>query len=362
MVTGRWRKPTLVGELVTLRPIETSDADAMWEAVNDPEGRELTSTTAVFTREQLDEWCASRARQDGRLDLAIVENATGEYAGEAVLNEFDPDQGSANFRVGLRGPAWFGRGLGGEATRLLVEHGLGEVGLERIVLHVLARNPRAMAAYRRAGFRETGRYREEGEDWVEMSVRRVHLAPDYPIVTDRLLLRPVDPVADLDAVHGYRSLPEVCRYVPFEVVSREQLAARLTRPELSRTVIDAEGQVLFLVLERRDTEEVIGEVLLFWHSEQDRLAEVGYALHPDHAGHGFATEAAAAVLDLAFDGLGAHRVSARLDQRNVASAAVASRLGMRLEATYVEGEWFKGGWSTLQVFAILEQEWRAGRG
>lgn len=356
----RWRKPTLFGDKVTLRPIEAADAEAMWEAVNDPEGNDLTATTATFTREQVADWCASRADQDHRLDLAIVENATGEYAGEVVLNEFDPATESANFRIALRGPAWYGRGLGSEATRLLVEHGLQRVGLSRITLGVLARNQRARRAYRKAGFHEAGRWIEGGEEWVEMAVRRVRLAPDYPLRTERLLLRPMDATTDVDAVHAYRSRPDVCRFVPFEPGSRDQVAERLAGPTFSRTVIDAEDQALCLAVVRRDTGELVGDVVLFWHSEQDRHAEIGYVLHPDHAGHGFATEAAAALLGLAFDGLGAHRVSARLDARNPSSAAVATRLGMRLEATYVDGEWFKGEWSTLRVFAILEREWRAG--
>ena len=62
-VTGTWRKPTITGERVLLRPITAEDAEAMWEAVQDPEGRDLTATTATFTREQVAAWAASRADQ-----------------------------------------------------------------------------------------------------------------------------------------------------------------------------------------------------------------------------------------------------------------------------------------------------------
>jgi RimJ/RimL family protein N-acetyltransferase len=169
-VSDRWRKPTLVGERVTLRPVTVDDADAMWEMVNDPEGKELTDTTATFTFEQIRDWCASRADADERLDLTIVENATGDYAGEAVLNQYDADHDSANFRIALRGPAWYGRGLGTEATRLLVGHGLDMTGLRAITLTVLAVNPRAVRAYEKAGFRRTGETIEDGKAWVEMEI------------------------------------------------------------------------------------------------------------------------------------------------------------------------------------------------
>ena len=179
MPSARWSKPTLSGDLVTLRPMVAGDADAMWEATNDPEGNDLTHTTATFVYDDIVTWCATRADQDERLDLAIVENATGEVAGEAVLNEYDAEHDSANFRIGLRGPAWYGRGLGSEATRLIVGHGLDTIGLARITLTVLARNPRAQRAYEKAGFARR-RHRARG---------RRGLGPDGDRALERL--RPV---------------------------------------------------------------------------------------------------------------------------------------------------------------------------
>jgi RimJ/RimL family protein N-acetyltransferase len=81
--------------------------------------------------------------------------------------------------------------------------------------------------------------------------------------------------------------------------------------------------------------------------------------HPEHSGRGYATEAAQAILRLAFDGIGLHRVMARLDERNDASARVCQRLGMRQEARLVENEWLKGEWTNELDFAILDREWRA---
>jgi RimJ/RimL family protein N-acetyltransferase len=189
------------------------------------------------------------------------------------------------------------------------------------------------------------------------------LAPDYPVVTARLLLRPIDLDRDLPAIHSYRSIPEVCRYVPFVPSTLEELTERMSTPERTRSVLDAqaEGQVLFTVIERRDTGEVIGDLVLFWHSDADRHAEVGYVIHPDQGGRGYATEGVRALLELCFDHAGAHRVTARVDERNAGSARLLERLGFRKEATFVEGEWFKGEWTTLEVFAMLEREWAAAR-
>jgi RimJ/RimL family protein N-acetyltransferase len=184
------------------------------------------------------------------------------------------------------------------------------------------------------------------------------LKPEYPIETERLLLRPLEP-GDVEALHAYQSRPDVCRYIPYEPRTPEVIAERLADPEKTRRTLDAPGQALDLAVVRKDTGELIGDVLLFWHSEEHRSGEVGYALNPAHGGQGFATEAAAAMLELGFDALGLHRIIGRIDARNDASAAVLRRLGMRQEAVLVENEWFKGEWSTEIDFGILDREWRA---
>ena len=98
-------------------------------------------------------------------------------------------------------------------------------------------------------------------------------------------------------------------------------------------------------------------MVLFFHSREHSSGEIGYVFHPDVGGHGYASEACSGVLALAFDQLGLHRVTARLDSRNEASARVAVRLGMRQEAHFVRNELFKGEWSDELVFAMLADEW-----
>ena len=57
---------------------------------------------------------------------------------------------------------------------------------------------------------------------------------------------------------------------------------------------------------------------------------------------------------------GLHRIEARLDELNHASAALCSRLGMRLEARHIDKWRYKGQWATELVYAILAAEWRIG--
>jgi RimJ/RimL family protein N-acetyltransferase len=185
------------------------------------------------------------------------------------------------------------------------------------------------------------------------------LRPDYPIRTERLLLRPLT-LGDVDALLAYRSRPDVCRYLPFEPMDRQVILDRLAE-QWAVTALTDEGQSLTLGVELAETGELVGDVILFWHSRFHRGGELGYVFDPRFAGRGYATEASNAVLRLAFDDLGLHRVIARLDERNEASARLARRLGMRQEARLVDNEIFKGEWSTELDFAVLAGEWTARR-
>jgi len=185
------------------------------------------------------------------------------------------------------------------------------------------------------------------------------LRPEYPIRTARLLLRPLT-LGDVDALLAYRGRADVCRYLPFDPMDRQTIVDRLAE-QWAHVVLTDEGQSLTLGAELAETGELVGDVILFWRSRLHRGGELGYVLDPRFAGRGYATEAAAAMLRLGFEGLGLHRIIARLDERNDASARMARRLGMRLEARLVNNELFKGEWSTELDFAMLADEWTARR-
>ncbi len=150
----------------------------------------------------------------------------------------------------------------------------------------------------------------------------------------------------------------MCRYVPFEPMDTAIIAERL-ETSWARTSLDEAGQNLTLGIELAATGELVGDVVLFWHSAEHRGGEVGYVMNPTFGGHGYATEAVQALLGLAFDELGLHRVIARIDARNDASVALARRLGLRQEAHLLRNEWFKGEWTDELDFALLEDEWAA---
>ena len=104
---------------------------------------------------------------------------------------------------------------------------------------------------------------------------------------------------------------------------------------------------------------VVGELGVHVASAAHRDFEIGYVFAPAHCGRGLATEATRLLVAQVFERWGAHRVHARLDARNLRSAALLSRLGMRREAHFVRNEFVKGEWTDEFVYAILEEEWLA---
>jgi RimJ/RimL family protein N-acetyltransferase len=178
--------------------------------------------------------------------------------------------------------------------------------------------------------------------------------------TARLTIRALTP-ADTADVHAYESDADVCRYLPYEPRSRAEVAEKVARWATALTLA-GEGDFWQLAIERTGDPGVIGDLYFALKSTASATAEVGWVLHPDHNGQGYMTEAATAVLDLAFTELALHRVTAQLDARNTASAALCRRLGMRQEAHFVEEEWFKGEWSDTVIYAVLAREWAAGHG
>jgi RimJ/RimL family protein N-acetyltransferase len=183
------------------------------------------------------------------------------------------------------------------------------------------------------------------------------LRPAYPLETERLLLRPYT-TDDLDALHAIIRRDDVNRYLYSEPRDRDETRDVLARL-MTKTAFDDENEEIQLAVAVKGLGAVIGHVMLRRTSREHRQGEVGYIIHPDHHGHGYATEAARVMLRIGFDELGLHRIVGRLDARNARSARVLERLGMRREAHLRENELIKGEWCDELVYAMLGGEWRA---
>ena len=173
----------------------------------------------------------------------------------------------------------------------------------------------------------------------------------------RLLLRTLRS-EDAAPIAAYRSLPEVARFQSWDSFGPAD-AARLIADQ-SGVVPGTPGTWLQLALVLSESATVVGDCGIHFLEDDPRQVELGVTLAPAHQRQGLASEALRSVLAYVFDTLGKHRAFAVTDAENQAAAALFRRVGFRQEAHFVEHIWFKGGWGSEYLFAMLHREWQAG--
>ena len=191
---------------------------------------------------------------------------------------------------------------------------------------------------------------------IAMPLAALH-APDYPLETARLRLRPFNR-GDVDAVFAYRSRADVSQYLSDMPMNHDE-CTEAVRGRIAQIALTEEGDKIVLAVEHTQSGQLIGEVSFIWRSVVDGQAEIGYIIDPASQGQGYATEAANALLRFGFETVGLHRIYARCDPRNDASWHVMERLGMQREAHLRDHVRAKGQWSEEYIYATRESDWSA---
>lgn len=178
----------------------------------------------------------------------------------------------------------------------------------------------------------------------------------WPRHTPRLVLRPPNP-GDIDQILTYRNLPEVGYWIPRRIVDPERFRAAwlesVDDPDDHSIVAELGGRVIGSA-----TLTVADSLVPGQHGPAKTLGELGYIIDPAQAGHGYATELATALLDLAFGDLGLRRVVAGCYAGNLASVRVLEKLGMRREQHGRGDSWHDElGWVDGCTYAMLRDEW-----
>jgi RimJ/RimL family protein N-acetyltransferase len=180
----------------------------------------------------------------------------------------------------------------------------------------------------------------------------------WPVHTARLSLRPATS-SDLEPTWRFRRLEPVSRWITRAPLTMEEYRTQFEAPEaMAKTiVIELDGEVVGDLMLAVDDAWAQAEV-----AEQAKgvQAELGWSLHPDHAGHGYATEAVRELIRLCFEDLGLRRVVANCFADNEASWRLMERVGMRREQHTVRDSLHRSGeWLDGMSYALLADEWRA---
>ncbi|MCE2500026.1 MAG: GNAT family N-acetyltransferase [Dehalococcoidia bacterium] len=175
------------------------------------------------------------------------------------------------------------------------------------------------------------------------------------IRTERLHLREFAR-DDWRAVLDYQRDPLYLRYYPW--TERTEEDARTFVNMFLGWQSEQPRRRFQLVIVRDSDDRLIGNCGIRRKRDNDWEADIGYELAPDCWGHGYATEAAAAIVDFGFGELGLKRISSWCIADNVASARVLERLGFQPEGCLRHNEYFKGHWWDTLLYGLLSDEWR----
>ncbi|MDX1520590.1 MAG: GNAT family protein [Anaerolineae bacterium] len=175
------------------------------------------------------------------------------------------------------------------------------------------------------------------------------------LTTSRLTLREFIET-DWRAVYAYHTDPRYLRYYPWTTRTETEVQTFVQR-FITWQAEDPRSRFQFAIVLTAG-QQLIGTCGLRMNQPGGWEADFGYEIAPDHWGHGYATEAAAAMLAYGFETLQLHRISASVIADNTASIRVLEKLGLRHEGTLRQNQWMKGRWWDTLIYAILQPEWR----
>jgi ribosomal-protein-alanine N-acetyltransferase len=173
------------------------------------------------------------------------------------------------------------------------------------------------------------------------------------LTTSRLRLRRFRP-SDGPGLYAYLSRPEAVQYEPYPVQ---------TAPECERLAAERADSADFWAVCLPDGVLVGNLYLHRCEPEGWRTWELGYVFHPDHWGHGYASEAASALVTACFTSWDAHRLTARCDSRNPRSWRLLDRIGFRREGLLLQNASFDTDedgtpiWKDTILYGVLSHEW-----
>ena len=175
MAPRTWFPEVLTGSQVVLRRHVPENLAWFRTWYADPEIARLARYQEIPMRpEEIERVFAARVVGPDAMAMAIHERAGDRLVGTCAFSQLDGDNGSVLFHITIGEKDVWGQGYGSEATRLMLDHAFGILGLHRVALFVFEFNERAIRAYRRCGFVVEGRSREsirrDGRWWDELAM------------------------------------------------------------------------------------------------------------------------------------------------------------------------------------------------
>jgi len=152
----------IVGNKCYLSPINVEDYDKYYQWLNNSETTIYLSVFhEIIARHREKELLEKLIRTEaGNYMMAIVEKSTDKLLGNCGLLNVDHINRNAEFGIFIGNEKKRGKGIGEEATRLILDFGFNAINLNHIWLRVFTFNKNAIGLYKKIGFKTIGIKRE----------------------------------------------------------------------------------------------------------------------------------------------------------------------------------------------------------
>ncbi|MGD6802799.1 MULTISPECIES: GNAT family N-acetyltransferase [Rossellomorea] len=170
---------------------------------------------------------------------------------------------------------------------------------------------------------------------------------------DRIYLKELEQ-SDWRGVHSYASHELSSRYQAWGPNTEED-SLNFVREAVADCRRIPRTRFLFVIIHKGD-DKVIGAVDLTIKDIHNRAGAMGYIIHPDSWGNGYATEASKQLIHYGFRELKLHRIYATCNPENIASIKVLEKNGMTREGRMRDHLKIKEGWRDSLLYSILEDD------
>lgn len=176
-----------------------------------------------------------------------------------------------------------------------------------------------------------------------------HFLPQH---TERLILRRFIK-ADLDRFLAYRHDPIVARFQSWSMLSEDEAISFIH--EMSTAPIGIPGEWFQIAISFQQSNRLIGDIGIQVSEHDTTTVEIGFTLHREEQGKGYAREAVQALLHSLFQSGNIAKVIGITDSRNYPSINLLTRLGMNLVSS--EEVVFRNELCVEQTFVLEEKDW-----
>ncbi len=153
---------------------------------------------------------------------------------------------------------------------------------------------------------------------------------------------------DAKTIHEYASNPDVKKFIGWPLSITMEDTNELVSGMIGK---EAAGTHLYATVIAKDTDQIVGTVMVFNFNKEANHAEVGYVFHHEYWNKGYGTRSIALIDKFVFTELGLHKLNARVTDVNIGSKRILEKNGYTHEGLQKDQDFVDGKYYDLALLA-----------